>query len=114
MVRYPLPRPETTRDILERGFAMCPELAPPEVRKQREPTLEDVLPLIIEEGCGLRPARKDGIRLEMEWFEAGKNTRVPVVFNYGYLAPPLFVSIHTYGLIGMAATDSSPPGVPQI
>ncbi|KAF9457140.1 D-amino-acid oxidase [Collybia nuda] len=82
---YPVPRPEITRDILGRAFAICPELASPEVRNQRAPTLEDILPLVIEEGCGLRPARKDGIRLETEWFAAGKSDiKVPVIYNYGH------------------------------
>lgn len=64
--RFPLPRPETTRDIFGATFAIFPELAPPEVRATRAPTVGDVLPLVIEEGCGLRPAKKDGIRLEVE------------------------------------------------
>ncbi|GLB39081.1 putative D-amino-acid oxidase [Lyophyllum shimeji] len=84
---YPRPRPEATRDILERTFAMCPELAPPEVRAQREPTIEDVLPLVIEEGCGLRPGRTGGIRLDTEWRRAGAGEdgrKIPVVFNYGH------------------------------
>jgi len=82
---YPVVRPEITRDILERSFTLCPELAPPEIREQREPTLEDVLPLVIEEGCGFRPARKGGIRLEVEWVEARQGAKkVPVVFNYGH------------------------------
>ncbi|KAG5634939.1 hypothetical protein H0H81_000259 [Sphagnurus paluster] len=84
---YPLPRPETTRDILERTFAMCPELAPPEVRALRAPTLDDVLPLVIEEGCGFRPGRTGGIRLDVEWRKAGEGKaakEVPVVFNYGH------------------------------
>ena len=29
---YPAPRPETAEDILKRGFELCPELAPPEIR----------------------------------------------------------------------------------
>ncbi|RDB30564.1 D-amino-acid oxidase [Hypsizygus marmoreus] len=82
---YPYPRPESTRDILERVFAMCPELAPPEIREKRTPTLDDVIPLIIEEGCGLRPARKDGVRLEVEWLQANETgKKVPIVFNYGH------------------------------
>ncbi|KAG6808549.1 hypothetical protein H0H92_003759 [Tricholoma furcatifolium] len=82
---YPRPRPETTHDILERTFKMCPELAPPEVRAQREPTLEDVLPLVIEAGCGFRPGRKGGVRLDVEWREVGDSEMtVPVVFNYGH------------------------------
>jgi hypothetical protein len=80
---YPRPRAEITEDILRRGFALCPELAPPEVRSQRQPTIDDVRPLIIEEGCGLRPARKGGIRLEVEYVDAAGQTKVPVVFNYG-------------------------------
>ncbi|KAJ7218306.1 D-amino-acid oxidase [Mycena rebaudengoi] len=80
---YPLPRAETTLDILKRGLALCPELAPPEIRAQRDPTLADLQPVIIEEGCGLRPARKGGIRLEVEW-SVCKDQKVPVVFNYGH------------------------------
>ncbi|KAJ6590474.1 D-amino-acid oxidase [Mycena vulgaris] len=81
---YPVPRPETTLDILKRGFALCPELAPPEIRAQREPVFEDLQPIIIEEGCGLRPGRKGGIRLEVEWVENQDQKKVPVVFNYGH------------------------------
>ncbi|KAJ8088445.1 hypothetical protein PM082_022518 [Marasmius tenuissimus] len=80
---YPLPRPEITEDILKRGFSLCPELAPPEIRAQRTPTIDDVRPIIIEEGCGHRPARKGGIRLEVEWHQ-GQNKKVPVVTNYGH------------------------------
>jgi D-aspartate oxidase len=79
--RYPVARPETTRSILERTFLACPELAPPAIRAQREPTVEDII--VIEEGCGLRPGRIGGIRLEAQWSEAGKGRKVPVVFNYG-------------------------------
>ncbi|KAJ7669020.1 D-amino-acid oxidase [Mycena rosella] len=81
---YPVPRPETTLDILKRGLAFCPELAPPEIRAQREPALEDLQSIIIEEGCGLRPARKGGIRLEVEWADSHGQKKVPVVFNYGH------------------------------
>ncbi|KAJ7593506.1 FAD dependent oxidoreductase [Mycena floridula] len=81
---YPVPRPEITEDILKRTFALCPELAPPEVRAQRDPTIEDVRAIIIEEGCGLRPARKDGIRLDVEWIEGIGKPRVPIIFNYGH------------------------------
>lgn len=84
--RYPIPRPETTIDILERGLALHPELAPPSLRVGRGPTVEDLKPLIIEEGCGLRPARKGGIRLQSEWVHVpGSEQRmVPVIHNYGY------------------------------
>ncbi|KAK2465596.1 hypothetical protein APHAL10511_002488 [Amanita phalloides] len=82
---YPAPRPDTKKEILGNAIALCPELAPPEVRAIREPTVEDVLPLVIEEGCGFRPARKGGIRLEVEWFQSGATFRaVPVVHNYGH------------------------------
>jgi len=76
-----------TRDILERAFEMCPELAPPEIRAQREPVLEDVSTLVIEEGCGLRPGRIGGIRLDVEWRNTGRRrdkAMIPVVFNYGH------------------------------
>ena len=59
------------------------------VPSQRTPTIDDVRPLILMNGCGLRPARAGGIRLETEWVDAPKGTNVgvegktPVVFNYG-------------------------------
>lgn len=82
---FPKPRPETTRDILERGFALCPELAPPDVRAEREPTIDDVLHHVVGQGCGLRPARKGGIRLEIDWAEGvGGRGRVPLIYNYGH------------------------------
>ncbi|KAF8636353.1 hypothetical protein AX16_011004 [Volvariella volvacea WC 439] len=82
---YPNPRPEITHDILTRVLALCPELAPPEIRAQRAPTVEDLYPITIEEGCGLRPARKGGIRFEVEWISGGASGRkVPVVHNYGH------------------------------
>ena len=44
-----------------------------------------MLPLILEEGCGLRPARAGGVRIEVEWFEDVRGKReVPVVYNYGH------------------------------
>ena len=83
--RYPTPRPEITKDILNRVFILCPELTPPEVRAVREPKVEDLLSLIVEEGCGLRPARTGGVRIEVEWFEDVRGQRkVPVVHNYGH------------------------------
>jgi len=82
---YPKPRPEIKQDILERGFALCPELASPDIRVERKPTIDDVLPHIISEGCGLRPARKGGVRLEVEWTEGiGGRGRVPIIHNYGH------------------------------
>jgi len=83
--RYPLARPETTEDILLRCLALCPELAPPEIRAQRAPTVDDIRNLIIEVGCGFRPARTGGIRLDVEWTTSGRDDKkVPVVFNYGH------------------------------
>lgn len=83
--RYPKPRPETTKDILKRIIAICPELAPEEIRAVRVPTVDDLLPLIIEEGCGLRPARSLGVRIEVVEHEAIRaQKKVPVVFNYGH------------------------------
>ena len=82
--RFPVPRSETTADILQRCLALCPELAPPEIRKIRQPTVEDLSPIIIEGGCGLRPGRSGGIRLEVEWFDAAKGEgKVPIIYNYG-------------------------------
>jgi len=86
---YPHPRPETTEAILERTLALCPELVPPEVReqyaadKEHKFTIADLKPIILEEGCGFRPARKGGIRLEREELE-GTNRKAIVVYNYGH------------------------------
>ena len=88
--RYPIARPSTTTDILERCLALCPELAPAEIRAVREPTAEDLRPLILEEGCGFRPSRKGGVRLDVDWTTNGTK-EIPVVLNYGY------VSFATYG-----------------
>ena len=72
---YSKPRPKTKTSILKRAITLAPELAPPGTEN---PTYEDLIPLIIEEGCGLRPGRKGGIRLERETVSG-----VPVVHNYG-------------------------------
>lgn len=72
-------------DILKRAVAVCPELAPEEVRVVRVPTVDDLLPLMIEEGCGLRPARSLGVRIEVVHHESTRaQKKVPVVFNYGH------------------------------
>ncbi|KAG0707888.1 hypothetical protein DFH29DRAFT_994525 [Suillus ampliporus] len=81
---YPVPRPETTEDILVRVLQLAPELVPPQTRVDREPTVEDLRPIIIEPGCGLRPGRKGGIRLEVEWLDVPTRGKVPVVYNYGH------------------------------
>ena len=85
--RYPKPRPETKIDILQRTLALYPDIAPPEIRAKREATIEDIEPLIVEEGCGFRPARKGGIRMETEWREVpgSQGRKVPVIFSYGYV-----------------------------
>ena len=86
---YPHPRPETTQAILERCLTLAPELTPPEVREQfaGHPehifTTKDLEPIIIETGCGLRPAHKDGIRLEMEVVQGDAGRKTIVVYNYG-------------------------------
>lgn len=68
-----------------RGLELVSELAPPEIRYIGKPVVDDLLPLIIEEGCGLRPARNGGIRLEMEWAKSArdKGHDIPIVHNYG-------------------------------
>lgn len=103
------PRPETTADILRRCLALAPELVPPEKRaKDAEPTVDALFPFVIEEGCGLRPARKGGIRLEVEWVErgVGRDTvlekqveaeAVPIVFNYGRVS--CSSSLHDFDLL---------------
>ncbi|KAI6099486.1 hypothetical protein EDD16DRAFT_1658205 [Pisolithus croceorrhizus] len=81
---FPVPRAQDRDYVLAGVLAVCPELAPPEIRAKRMPTIDDLRPLIVEEGCGLRPGRKGGIRLETEWLEAGPQSEIPVVYNYGH------------------------------
>ncbi|KAH7098323.1 D-amino-acid oxidase [Auriculariales sp. MPI-PUGE-AT-0066] len=83
---YPLPRPEMAEDILQRALAIAPELVAPEAREGgRTPTVEDLKKIIIEHGCGFRPGRTGGIRLEREWREVtGRDKKVAVVHNYGH------------------------------
>ncbi|KAF8202078.1 hypothetical protein K438DRAFT_1581678 [Mycena galopus ATCC 62051] len=80
---YPLPREETKTAILEKALALWPEIAPPQARKDRVPTIQDLYPIIVEDGLGLRPHRNEGIRIEAEWVEAN-DAKAPVVFNYGH------------------------------
>ncbi|KAM5543713.1 hypothetical protein V8D89_002330 [Ganoderma adspersum] len=82
---YPAARPEATTDIIKRCLALFPEIVPPAIRAEREGTVEDVRALIVEEGCGFRPQRKGGIRLDVEWIPGREGeTKVPMVFNYGH------------------------------
>ncbi|KAG8868896.1 hypothetical protein FRB98_003161 [Tulasnella sp. 332] len=86
---YPRPRPEMTKSILERTLSICPELVPPEERAKHanDPkhafTAADLEPIIVEVGCGFRPAREGGIRLEREEVE-GSRRKAVVVYNYGH------------------------------
>ncbi|KAF8156870.1 hypothetical protein B0H34DRAFT_476364 [Crassisporium funariophilum] len=80
---YPKSRPKTSHDILRRGLAICPELAPAAIRTARAPTVEDLLPIVVEEVCGLRPMRKGGFRIEIERYKMSNGREVPVVHNYG-------------------------------
>ncbi|KAI0336691.1 D-amino-acid oxidase [Cubamyces sp. BRFM 1775] len=81
---YPAARPETTTEILQRCLELCPELAPPSIRAARPGTIDDLRPLILEEGCGFRPQRKGGIRLDVEWVQGRGEGKIPMVFNYGH------------------------------
>jgi len=92
---YPKPRPETRISILKRAIALAPDLAPPGAMN---PTYEDLIPLVIEDGCGLRPGRKGGIRLEREIISG-----IPVVHNYGYLYSATFTRT------GLTAPSSDTP-----
>lgn len=119
VTRYPYPREETTRAILTRALKLCPQLAPPEVRANREPTIDDVLSHVVGEGCGLRPGRKGGIRMESEWWghdgklfnnakekagegESGEG-KVLVVYNYGCVI--LFFFRAPFWLVLMLGVD---------
>ncbi|KIL62273.1 hypothetical protein M378DRAFT_800119 [Amanita muscaria Koide BX008] len=75
---------ETTRDILRRNLAMFPDIAPPGIRETREPTIEDLIPYVVEENVGFRPVRQGGLRLEVELLGSNKGPKIPVVYNYGH------------------------------
>ncbi|KZT50587.1 nucleotide-binding domain-containing protein [Calocera cornea HHB12733] len=82
---YPKARPETTRDILERTLAIAPEIAPPHAREGgRTPTVEDVESIVIETGCGFRPGRKGGVRLEPDVMTNGEGRAIHIVYHYGH------------------------------
>ncbi|KXN81881.1 D-amino-acid oxidase [Leucoagaricus sp. SymC.cos] len=91
---YPHPREETKTAILTRALKLCPELAPPEIRAVRQPNIDDLLSHVVGEGCGLRPSRKGGIRIESEWWSnkgkvlpkeaRNEEGKVLVVYNYGH------------------------------
>jgi len=63
---------------------MCRDLVPLHLRENKnDPTVEELELLVIDTGCGFRPARRGGIRLEAEWAVNGKETRISVIYNYG-------------------------------
>jgi D-amino-acid oxidase len=85
---HPNPQPEITKDIIARCLELCPEIAPPAARDNgRAPTVDEVVPIVVESGCGLRPARKSGLRIERDILEIEgtglKSRKIPVVYNYG-------------------------------
>lgn len=123
-IRYPHARPEVTQDILARGLDLCPELVSPDYRPgtSPQPTVEDLKPLVLEEICGLRPARKGGIRLEAELLRSTArqdqpSVEVPVVHNYGYVSGSTVENGYELNhkffwppITGMAVLATSPHG----
>ncbi|KIK70227.1 hypothetical protein GYMLUDRAFT_213420 [Collybiopsis luxurians FD-317 M1] len=87
---YPKPRQEITERILAKALRLYPDIAPPEIRAKREPTVDDLRPLIVDVGVGLRPYRHGGVRVGVEWMEQSsspiieKGRKIPVIFNYGH------------------------------
>ncbi|KAL0948833.1 hypothetical protein HGRIS_008957 [Hohenbuehelia grisea] len=82
---FPRARPETTQYILKEALILCPELAGTDLPPGHIPSVEDLYPNIIEEGCGLRPGRKGGIRFGFDLFPVNDARKtVPVVYNYGH------------------------------
>ena len=83
--RYPVPRGQTTTEILERCLDLCPELAPPDVRIRRAPTIDDLRPLIVEVTCGLRPMCVGGVKMEVEYINGrAQGSKIPMLSDYGY------------------------------
>lgn len=76
-------RPEQTTDILQRCLALYPELVPVDRRHDpKQPTVEELRSMIVMEGCGLRPARKGGIRFGWEMCDSFQEPTA-LVFQYG-------------------------------
>lgn len=44
--------------------------------------MDDLLAIVVEDGCGFRPSRKGGVRLDVERIK-GVDGDIPLVFNYG-------------------------------
>jgi D-amino-acid oxidase len=61
---------------MKRAIALCPQLVP-------EGKGIEALD-IVRHGVGLRPMRKDGIRVEREVIKGPDGRSVPVVHNYGH------------------------------
>jgi len=70
------PREETTQEIVDRALSFMPILANPD----RDEDLQSNNVNILGVNVGLRPARKDGVRLE----EGNAINQVPVIYSYGY------------------------------
>jgi len=83
----PDPLEDITEDILIRCLKLCPELvtgSPEFASKTSAPSVEDLRYFVIEEGCGLRPARRGGIRLELDWLDVSPEGKIPVIHHYGH------------------------------
>ena len=63
---------------------MAPDLIPESISKNRDKKVlvEELRKLLIEEGSGLRPARKGGVRIESEELQVGWD-RIPLIHHYG-------------------------------
>lgn len=66
---------------------MAPDLIPTARCRDRDPKVlvDELRKLIIEEGAGLRPARKGGVRIESEdlVLENRADGTVPLIHHYG-------------------------------
>ncbi|KAJ7854567.1 hypothetical protein B0H14DRAFT_2353688 [Mycena olivaceomarginata] len=82
--RHPFPRPEMVKLMKERGIAVYRDLLP--LSKRANGGINDLD--VLEECVGLRPSRKDGVRVETSWLGALSpvqpygDKRFPVVHNY--------------------------------
>jgi len=78
----PIPNPETAASIMRRTLAICPDILPPDKRAMGR--IEDLV--VIEHGCGLRPSRKGGIRIELDLrsLKDANGQALPLIHNYGH------------------------------
>ncbi|KAJ3327546.1 hypothetical protein HDU76_011570 [Blyttiomyces sp. JEL0837] len=67
------PDPKTAQGIIERCVQVCPELV-----------VNGKLPEIVQHSVGLRPTRKNGVRLDAQYQKTPSGKEILLIHNYGH------------------------------